>query len=518
MNLPLSRRISIFAVVATIAATLAIPNLAFAESETLSTDTTTTTAPAEDPPPETTTTTTAPAEDPPAEDPPAEDPPAEDPPAEEPPAEEPPAEEPPVELPPGGSFLDDNGIPEEGFIEAIAAIGVTKGCNPPGNTKFCPENTVTRGQMAAFLARALKLPATEVDFFNDDHDSVFENDINRLAAAGITKGCNPPANDNYCPNGKTSRGEMAAFLVRGFGLTGDVDPARFSDDDGSIFETDISRLEQAGITSGCGPESYCPTSPTLRRQMAVFLSRALGLKALDVPPGPGELGSFTTYYNACSDPCRVTNIHLIADKVDNTVVQPGEIFSVNDIVGIRKASDGYVPAGAIIGGVVVCCDNPTNIGGGTSQFATTIYNAGFFAGLEDIYHKPHSIWFSRYPMGREATLGFPGPDVKFRNDTDYPIIIDTSYTSTSVSVSILGISDVVDVDSIRTGSATTANGGTVTIKRIITFKDGSTKSHSWTNTYNPYKSGSTPPPPPPPPPSTPPPPPPPPPPPGPTPL
>jgi hypothetical protein len=68
--------------------------------------------------------------------------------------------------------------------------------------------------MAAFLARALSLPATTTDYFTDDNDSIFESDINRLAAAGITKGCNPPANDNYCPTNVVVRGEMAAFMRR----------------------------------------------------------------------------------------------------------------------------------------------------------------------------------------------------------------------------------------------------------------------------------------------------------------
>ena len=91
-------------------------------------------------------------------------------------------------------------------------------------------------------------------------------------------------------------------------------------------------------------------------------------------------------------------------------------------------------AGAIIGGEVYCCDNPANVGGGTSQFATTFYNAVFFGCYEDVEHQPHSLYFSRYPYVREATLGFPAPDVKFRNDSDAPVFIDTSYTGGSITV------------------------------------------------------------------------------------
>ncbi len=122
------------------------------------------------------------------------------------------------ELPPGGSFLDDDYSPHQGAIEAIAEIGITKGCNPPANTLFCPKDAVTRGQMAAFLVRAVGLPATSDAPFTDAA-GVFEDSINRLAAAGITKGCNPPANDQYCPNSVVTREQMATFLMRGLGLT-----------------------------------------------------------------------------------------------------------------------------------------------------------------------------------------------------------------------------------------------------------------------------------------------------------
>jgi hypothetical protein len=99
-------------------------------------------------------------------------------------------------------------------IEAIAQAGITLGCNPPTNDHYCPEETVTREQMAAFLARALELTGTTTDLFVDDDTSVFETDIEAIAQAGITLGCNPPANDRFCPEHTLSRGEMAAFLNR----------------------------------------------------------------------------------------------------------------------------------------------------------------------------------------------------------------------------------------------------------------------------------------------------------------
>jgi hypothetical protein len=100
-------------------------------------------------------------------------------------------------------------------LRCVVIAGITTGCNPPTNDRFCPSANVTRGQMAAFLTRALDLPAGPTGVFSDDDDSEFEADIEALATAGITTGCNPPANDRFCPNDNVTRGQMAAFLNRG---------------------------------------------------------------------------------------------------------------------------------------------------------------------------------------------------------------------------------------------------------------------------------------------------------------
>jgi uncharacterized protein YkwD len=116
-----------------------------------------------------------------------------------------------------GLFCDDDGSTYESDIESIATAGITSGCNPPANTDFCPDEYVTRGQMAAFLARALDLPPGSADFA-DDNGSIYEADIARIATAGITSGCNPPANTDFCPDEYVTRGQMAAFLARALGL------------------------------------------------------------------------------------------------------------------------------------------------------------------------------------------------------------------------------------------------------------------------------------------------------------
>ena len=110
-------------------------------------------------------------------------------------------------------FIDDDESIFEDVINRFAGAGITLGCNPPANTEFCPEEGVSRGQMAAFMTRALDLPPAEFDYFSDDNGSTFEADINAFAAAGLTSGC---GDGLFCPSRNLSRGEMAAFLAKLF--------------------------------------------------------------------------------------------------------------------------------------------------------------------------------------------------------------------------------------------------------------------------------------------------------------
>jgi hypothetical protein len=179
----------------------------------------------------------------------------------------------------GATFTDDDGNTHEADIETIAAADITRGCNPPDNDEFCPEDGFTRGQAAAFFNRGLNLNASSTDAFVDDEDSIFEGDINAIAAIEITLGCNPPANDEYCPDDTVTRAQWASFMVRALGLTDGGDVDRFTDDDGNTHETDINRIAAAGITFGCNPpdnDEYCPDDTVTRAQAASFFVRALG--------------------------------------------------------------------------------------------------------------------------------------------------------------------------------------------------------------------------------------------------
>ena len=181
---------------------------------------------------------------------------------------------------PVSDFTDTSGHIFENAIAWLAGEGITQGCNPPLNTKFCPDDRVTRGQMATFLVRALDYSDNGGgDLFDDDNGHIFETAIDRLATAGVTVGCNPPTNTRFCPDDFVTRGQMAAFLGRAFEYTDSGAGNYFTDDNDSVFETAIDRLRTAGVTLGCNPPTntrYCPDDLVTRGQMATFLKRAFG--------------------------------------------------------------------------------------------------------------------------------------------------------------------------------------------------------------------------------------------------
>ena len=167
------------------------------------------------------------------------------------------------------------------FITAISDSGITSGC---GNNNYCPEDSVTRAQMAVFLERGMRgsgfvpPPATGI-VFNDVAAADFAaNFIEQLFADGITAGC---GNGNYCPDDSVTRAQMAVFLLRAkYGASYVPPPPAGVFNDvpvGSFADRWIEQLAAEGITSGCGGGNYCPTNPVTRAQMAVFLVRTFGL-------------------------------------------------------------------------------------------------------------------------------------------------------------------------------------------------------------------------------------------------
>jgi vancomycin resistance protein YoaR len=216
----------------------------------------------------------------------------------------------------------------------------------------------------------------------------------------------------------------------------------------------------------------------------------------------GLMGSYTTRH-ACCQP-RVQNIHHIADLLDGTFVRPGETFSVNQLIGPRTIKNGFRPAPSIEDGDMV-----DTVGGGVSQFATTLFNALFYGGYDILERQPHSYWFTRYPMGYDATLSYPHPDIVFKNDTDAAALIKTQYTDTTITVKIYGDNggrrvraevserqnivpspvEFIPNPRLDADEEKTREGGmigwTVTVKRTLTFPDGKIKEERRKVTYKP---------------------------------
>ena len=191
-----------------------------------------------------------------------------------------------------------------------------------------------------------------------------------------------------------------------------------------------------------------------------------------------QIGTFTTNH-AGGEP-RVQNIHRIADIIRGAVIAPGATFSVNDFVGPRTTAKGFVDAPIIDEHYKFTSD----VGGGISQFATTIFNAAFFGGLDIPSYYMHGIYISRYPYGRESTISYPSPDVRIRNNTPYGVLIWPTYTETSITVTLYSTKYV---SGDQTAQTTDEKGPctAVTTERTRTYVDGRKTVDKFYGLYSP---------------------------------
>jgi vancomycin resistance protein YoaR len=144
-----------------------------------------------------------------------------------------------------------------------------------------------------------------------------------------------------------------------------------------------------------------------------------------------RMGSYKTYNSGTWD--RITNLRLGVTLLDGTLVRPGDTFSLNAAIGERTAERGFRPAPVIIG-----TEYAEEVGGGTSQVATTAFNAAWEAGLDITERNPHALYISRYPLGRDATVYWPSLDLKFRNDTEDWVLVKGFVESDGIRIAIYG--------------------------------------------------------------------------------
>lgn len=212
---------------------------------------------------------------------------------------------------------------------------------------------------------------------------------------------------------------------------------------------------------------------------------ALGVKEI--------VSEFATPLTA--EPRRTVNITNGAAKISGTLVKPGETFSLTDALGPIDADHGFVEAGAIVNG-----EHTDAWGGGLSQISTTTYNAAYFAGFEDVEHRPHSEWFARYPEGREATIFTGTLDMRWKNTSPYGALVQAWVADNQMHVRIWGTkyftvesstsarSNVKQPTTVYSQSPTCETqkagnpGFTVTVTRrvLLNGEQVSTESNTWT--------------------------------------
>ncbi len=259
---------------------------------------------------------------------------------------------------------------------------------------------------------------------------------------------------------------------------------------GTRPELTISNGQVQVVRKGTVPQVCCAPQATRLISEAVL---GKGSATIELPLRPSNdpeliatargrnvkemVAEFTTSHSCCE--ARVTNIHRIADLVRGSVIYPGESFSLNQTVGQRTEVNGFVSAGMVFYGHLVDA-----VGGGVSQFATTLFNASYLAGLDFLEYQSHSLYFPRYPYGREATLSWPSPDLIVENNTDYPVLMWPVYSDTSVTVQLWSTKNV---NVVETGIEETAIRQCTRVERFRTrtFSDGRRDEDSVFAVYRP---------------------------------
>ena len=228
------------------------------------------------------------------------------------------------------------------------------------------------------------------------------------------------------------RAHNAQFVVRGKGVR--IVPSRPGHD------VDPAQLVSAVVAAADGDHIARVDLGARDPDLTTAKAQALGINR--------QLVSYTTQMGESSSN-RIHNVHLMADFIDGTIVKPGDTFSFNAVVGPRTSERGFLEGQEIIGSLVL-----PSIGGGVCQTATTLFNDAFELGLPILARENHNLYLAHYPLGRDATVSWGGPDFKFRNDLKHGLLIKSSYTDQTLTFTVYGTSEGRRVVS-HTGPQTT---------------------------------------------------------------
>ena len=218
----------------------------------------------------------------------------------------------------------------------------------------------------------------------------------------------------------------APFTTGAMVVVGGVPTVVASDGSVACCADDVAALIEEALLARIEGPLALPSRPAVSREEQAHLD-GLGIVEL--------VGTFTTKHACCQG--RVDNIHRFAELMRGAIVEPGQSLSLNGRVGRRTEEKGFVEGGFIEKGVLI-----DDIGGGVSQFATTIFNALIRAGMTIDEYQTHSLYLSRYPFGLDPTISYPKPDLRFTNPTPYGLLIWPTYTDTSITVELYSTRNV----------------------------------------------------------------------------
>jgi len=324
-----------------------------------------------------------------------------------------------VRTDPAGRTEDPIELPVEEIAVTVTAQDVQEALDTIAGPALAAPITVVAPEGAATAGTTVEIPVVAIAAslrFAPDSDG-------KLVATIDAEALRVAMGEAFAPF--TTPGQDATFEIVGGAMT--VIPSV----DGTAI--DMATLSQSMLTVLLQPAPRQVEAPVSAAPAALTTEAANALGITEV------VSTFTTNYSSAASG---ENIRVVAAEVNGAVVPPGETFSLNGYTGPRTEAQGYVPAGVIVSG-----EFQQAVGGGVSQFATTTFNAIFFAGLEDVFHKPHSYYISRYPAGREATVFYDSIDLVFRNDQPTGIYIQTIWSPGSLTVTFWGTKQV-DIESV----------------------------------------------------------------------
>lgn len=426
-------------------------------------------------------------------------------------------------LPTGSSFPDVGGA-HATAIDKLATAGVVSGL---ADGTYGPQQAVNRAQMASFTALAMSYVA-ERGVFPDVVEPIdgtpstapkqAPSEAGTMAVTGIRVGSHDGFDRvvlDIAGDGQVgwhvayvdepidrATDEPIAVDGRRFlrvTLTGLGDPADLpagivpwdgspqpGKDDGLIAEVVGGEVRNGVQVFHAGSSGQLPfVAARLMGPQRLVIDIFRGFRALEPPdieqplPDPGVMSSFTTPLTPGQP--RNVNIHRAVEIIDGDVIPPGATYSLETAIGPRTRERGFGPNGFIADGEVVSV-----VGGGISQVATTFVNAAWFAGVDLRSFRQHSIYFTRYPMCREATIVEDTLDVVFFNDSPGDITVQTASTESSVTISFVGIPWAQVESWIGEPFNIEGADGAFSVRcgRTMTYPDGTTASESYSWRYS----------------------------------